>query len=78
MKSAFKQNMGMLDRVLRVCAGIVLLVLATFVATGATATVLLILTIPLLIPGITGFCPSYSLLGISTRRERMLETNQLN
>ncbi len=57
MKSAFKQNMGMLDRVLRVCAGIVLLVLATFVVTGVTAVVLLILTIPLLIPLLPAFAP---------------------
>lgn len=75
MKGGFKQNMGMVDRVLRVCAGIVLLVLATFVVTGVTAVVLLILTIPLLIPGITGFCPSYSLLGISTKREPTFEAN---
>ncbi len=75
MKTALRQNMGILDRVLRICAGIVLLVLATFVVTGTTATVLLVLTIPLLIPGITGFCPSYSLLNISTKREGSIQTN---
>ncbi len=75
MKKVFKQNMGTLDRVLRVIAGSVLLVLATLVATGTTATVLVILTIPLLIPGLTGFCPSYSLFGISTKRERGIATN---
>ncbi len=75
MKTVLRQNMGILDRVLRICAGIILLVLATFVATGTTATVLLVLTIPLLIPGITGFCPSYSLFGISTKREGTIQTN---
>ncbi len=69
MKISLKQNMGILDRMLRVCVGVVLLVLGMTVVTGSAAIVLLILTIPLLVPGITGFCPTYVLLGISTKRE---------
>lgn len=75
MKDAFRQNMGTLDRVLRVSAGIVLLVLATFVVSGATATVLVILSVPLVVPGITGFCPSYSLFGLFTKREGSVQTD---
>ncbi len=75
MKKALKQNMGTLDRVLRLSAGSLLLVLATLVVTGTAATVLIILSIPLLIPGLTGYCPSYSLFGISTKRERSIATN---
>ncbi len=74
MKKAFRQNMSTLDRVLRVWGGIVLLVLAALVARGGTAIVLVILSVPLLIPGITGVCPSYSLLGISTKRDHTTET----
>ncbi len=73
MKDGLKQNMGTLDRVLRVCAGIVLLLLAMFVVAGTTAIVLAIITLPLFIPGITGFCPTYTLLGISTKRKEAIE-----
>ncbi len=75
MRNPFKQNMGVLDRVLRIFAGGVLVVLVTSVVTGAAAIVLVILSIPLLIPGITGFCPAYVLFGISTKREATTETN---
>ena len=77
MKDGLKQNMGTLDRVLRVSAGIVLLLLAVSVSAGTTATVLSILCLPLLIPGITGYCPTYTLLGISTKRKGALEAKQL-
>ncbi len=73
MKDGLKQNMGMLDRVLRVCAGIVLVLLAVFVVAGTSAIVLAVLSLPLLIPGITGYCPSYTLLGISTKRNEIIE-----
>ncbi len=73
MKDGLRQNMGILDRVPRICAGIVLLLLAVFVVGGTTAIVLAILTLPLLIPGITGFCPTYTLLGISTKRKEAIE-----
>lgn len=69
MKIALRQNMGMLDRMLRVCVGIVLIVLGTLAVKGALGIVLMIFSIPFLIPGITGFCPSYALFGISTKRE---------
>jgi Inner membrane protein YgaP-like, transmembrane domain len=61
--------MGMLDRMLRVCTGIVLIVLGTLMLEDTAGIILMIVSIPLLISGITGFCPSYRLLGISTKRE---------
>ena len=67
MRNPFKQNMGTLDRALRLVVGTVLLVLATSVVTGATAIVLAILSIPLVIPGISGFCPAYVLLWLARR-----------
>ncbi len=69
MKITFKQNVGMLDRVLRVSIGMALMGLGTLVVKDAIGTVLIILSIPLLFSGITGFCPSYALWGISTKRE---------
>ncbi len=69
MKTALQQNMGMLDRVLRIFAGILSLVLAALVVTGAAAIILVIVSIPLLIPGLAGYCPSYSVVGITTKRD---------
>lgn len=69
MKIPFRQNMGMMDRMLRICIGVVLIVLALLIVKGTVGTILMILSIPLLVSGIAGFCPSYVLLGISTKRE---------
>ena len=69
MKIPFRQNVGMMDRMLRICIGIVLIVLAVLLVKGTVGTILMILSIPLLVSGIIGFCPSYVLLGISTKRE---------
>jgi len=69
MKVPFKPNVGMMDRMLRVGIGIALVVLGILIAKGTIGTVLVILSIPLLVSGIVGFCPTYTLLGISTKRE---------
>lgn len=69
MNNLFKQNVGSLDRVLRVSAGIILMFLSSLIVKGTTGTALTILSVPLLISGITSVCPAYALLGISTKRE---------
>lgn len=69
MKITFKQNMGILDRMLRICTGIILIVLGMLMVKETVGIVLIVLSIPLLISGITGFCPAYILFGISTKRE---------
>ena len=69
MKIPFQQNVGIADRMLRIGMGIVLIVLGILIAKGTIGTVLVILSMPLLVSGITGFCPTYTLLGISTKRE---------
>lgn len=66
MKNPFRHNVGLLDRILRVWVGIALVTVGALAADGIVAVILLILSIPLLFSGITGFCPTYSLLGIST------------
>lgn len=69
MKVAYKQNIGTLDRMVRLCAGIILMILGMFVITETAGLAFMILSIPLLITGITGFCPGYTLLGITTKRQ---------
>jgi hypothetical protein len=61
--------MGMLDRMLRVCIGIIVIVTGILSATETLGVILIILSIPLLVTGITGFCPGYVPFGISTKRE---------
>lgn len=57
-----KINEGTIDRALRVIAGLVLIGLA---ATGTVGVWGWIGVLPL-ITGVVGFCPAYSIFGIST------------
>lgn len=57
-----KSNVGGIDRLLRIVAGLVLIAL---VATGTVGAWGWIGVVPLL-TGLIGFCPLYPLLGVST------------
>jgi uncharacterized membrane protein len=69
MKILRKQNVGALDRCFRICMGIVLAALGALIVKGTMGAILMILSIPFLVSGITGFCSIYALLGISTKQE---------
>ena len=56
------KNVGILDRLLRVCAGLLLIVLA---AKGLIGFWGYIGVVPLL-TGVVGNCPGYTLFGVST------------
>ena len=64
-----ERNIGALDRTIRMVAGIALIIVGATVARGVASTVLYILSIPLLLSTGLGFRPSYTLLGLSTRKE---------
>lgn len=65
-----KINEGTLDRAVRVVAGIVLLALVVLqVVSGAWLWIAAIVGAILLITGLVGFCPLYSLLKINTARK---------
>jgi hypothetical protein len=64
------RNVGMLDRIVRIALGIGMIVAGATVARGTASTVLYVLSVPLIVSAVLGFCPSYTLLGISTRKER--------
>jgi hypothetical protein len=70
MKNPLRQNMGMLDRMIRICMGIVLLVLGVIVAKGTIGLIFIIVSILLLMTGITGFCILYIPFRISTKPKR--------
>jgi hypothetical protein len=64
------RNVGMLDRIVRIALGIAMIVAGTAMAGGTASTVLYVLSAPLILSAVLGFCPSYTLLGISTNKER--------
>jgi hypothetical protein len=70
MKMMLKQNMGKLDRVLRISIGSLLLFFALFIAQGSTATLLAIISVPPLLTGISGICILYVPFGFSTKSQR--------
>ena len=64
-----KANESMLDRIIRVIAGIALLALYfTGTVTGAVGIILIVLGAVLLLTGLVGFCPLYALLKINTNK----------
>ncbi|MGR3795187.1 YgaP family membrane protein [Vannielia sp. SX4] len=62
----FTQNVGRIDRLIRLAAGIVLLVLAFTALNGAWAWIAGIVGLVMLGTAAIGYCPPYSLLGINT------------
>jgi hypothetical protein len=64
-----KKNESNLDRIIRVVFGVVLVLLYVFnVVAGTVGVVSLVLGAILLITGVIGFCPLYSLLKIRTNK----------
>ncbi len=62
-----KKNMGVIDRLLRTALAVVVVILYfSGQLTGAAAVVLGILAVIFLATSSVGFCPGYTLLGIST------------
>lgn len=65
-----KQNMGTIDRVLRIAAAIAVGVLyATNVISGTVAIVLGVLAVVFIATSFLGFCPLYLPLGLSTKKD---------
>jgi hypothetical protein len=65
-----KQNMGMVDRVVRLI--VVLLIAALYFTgqiSGTAAIILGIIALVFLLTSIVGFCPAYLPLGLSTKEK---------
>jgi hypothetical protein len=66
-----KQNMGSVDRALRVIAALIIAILYfTDQVTGTIAVVLGILAVIFLLTSIIGFCPLYAPFKFSTKKEQ--------
>ena len=65
-----KQNMGVLDRIIRVALVVLVAVLYfTNVISGTWAIILGVLSVIFLLTSIFGVCPLYMLFGISTKQK---------
>jgi hypothetical protein len=63
----FAQNEGTVDRAIRIIAGLGLGIAVFTLLTGVWQIVVAVVAAILLVTGLVGFCPLYSLLRISTR-----------
>jgi hypothetical protein len=66
-----KKNMGGADRFIRILVAVVVGILYfTGVIGGVLAVILGVVAVVFLLTGLTGRCPGYGPLNLSTRRER--------
>lgn len=66
-----KKNMGALDRILRIIVAVVLALLYfSKVVTGTLGIIFLVIALVFLLTSIIGFCPLYTIIGVSTRKEK--------
>ena len=64
----FKQNVGAIDRVLRIALGIIMAIIGLFVLKGTAGTVVGIVGLIPLVTGLVGFCPLYLPFKFSTNK----------
>lgn len=62
-----EKNVGSTDRMVRIIAGVVLLLLAIFMLAGITQIIAGLLGVIALVTGIVNFCPLYQLFKLNTR-----------
>lgn len=64
-------NVGSIDRILRLVAGLLVAVLGFAMAAGAWAYSAIGVGVVLALTALIGFCPAYALVGIDTCRRRI-------
>jgi hypothetical protein len=65
----FTQNVGSLDRIVRVVLGLALIVVGFFVLGGTAGIVIGVIGFIPLLTGLAGWCPLYFLFHLSTRNQ---------
>ncbi len=63
----FAQNVGGIDRIVRIVLGLALIVIGFFVLGGAAGTLAGVIGFIFLLTGLVGWCPLYRLFKFSTR-----------
>jgi hypothetical protein len=66
----FKQNLGTVDRVVRIALGVVLAAISMLVIKGTASAIVGVAALIPLITGIVGFCPLYAAFKLSTVKAR--------
>ncbi len=65
-----KQNMGVIDRIIRVLLAIAVAVLYfTHLISGVAAIILGVIAVVFILTGVIGICPLYMPFGISTKKK---------
>ncbi len=62
----FKQNLGTVDRMVRIVLGVILAAISMLVLKGTASAIVGVVALIPLITGIVGFCPLYVPLKLST------------
>ena len=66
-----KKNMGIIDRIIRIAVAAVIAILYFTGQISGTALIILgIIALAFIVTGFIGFCPTYSLLSISTLKKK--------
>lgn len=67
---SFNKNMGSTDRIVRILAAVVMLILAIWVVpSGILSTILIILGVVFILTSLVSFCPLYLPFKISTLKK---------
>lgn len=65
-----KKNMGTIDRVIRIVIAVAIAAIySSGNISGTVAIVLGVIAVVFLLTSLVGFCPIYTVLGLSTRKE---------
>ena len=64
------QNEGSVDRIIRVIAGVVLIILGFFMVPGMWGIILGVVGVISLLTGAVGTCPLYMPFGINTKKSK--------
>ncbi len=71
VEEKMKGNMGVFDRILRIIIAIIFGVLyLTKTVSGTLGIILIVIALIFLLTSIIGYCPLYSIIGISTKRSK--------
>ncbi len=63
----FAQNVGNIDRIIRIVLGLALIAIGFFALAGVAGTIVGVIGFIPLLTGLVGWCPLYSLFKFSTR-----------
>lgn len=77
MKLHLTQNLGDLDREVRIWLGTILLASGALIVGGTIGMTLSLLSLPVLVFAIVGFCPAYAALGITTKGQATLGSERV-